>query len=129
MAIRKRVEETLVVDGAREAWLTRSRTALELRGFTKIEVSEALFQVRANYKKFTTWGDIQISLLPSGDAATAVQVAATANVDNVFALFKSPGRKIVDEFKAGLDSVTAAASMATTARAPEEQASRREQDG
>jgi hypothetical protein len=48
-------------------------------------------------------------------------------VDNVFALFKSPGRKILDEFKAGLDSVSFAASM--PAGGAEEQESTPQQDG
>jgi hypothetical protein len=58
--------------------------------------------VTCNYKKFTTWGEIQVTLVPEGDGNTKINACATANVDNVFALFKSPGRAIVGAFKSNL---------------------------
>ncbi len=102
MAVRKSVEDAFVVAGPRDEWLSRCREALEAQGFTKIDVSETLFQIRANYKKATVWGDLEITLLPDGDASTKINARATANVDNVFAAFGSPGRKILDRFKVGV---------------------------
>lgn len=102
MAVRKSVEDTFVVAGPREEWLLRCRSALEAEGFTKIDVSKTLFQIGANYKKATVWGDLEITLLPEGDSSTKINARATANVDNVFAAFGSPGRKILDRFKAGI---------------------------
>ncbi|SRR6266540_413158 len=102
MAIRKSSQETFVVAGQRDEWLGRCKEALETQRFTRVAVSEALFQVTANYKKLTTWGDIQVTLRPEGDTSTRIDVEAHANIDNLFALFKSPGRTIINEFKRGL---------------------------
>jgi hypothetical protein len=118
VAIRKSVEETLVVEGPRDEWLSRCRSALESRGFMKIEVVETLFQLHGNYKKFATWGDLRVELLPSGDEATTLQMTATANVDNVFALFKSPGRRILEEFKTGLRDVSPASASPEASASP-----------
>jgi hypothetical protein len=102
VAIRQSVDESFVVSGDREEWLDRACDALERQRFTKVRVSESLYQIEANYKKMTTWGDIQITLTPVGDTETRLDVTATAGVDNIFALFRSPGRKIISEFKSGL---------------------------
>lgn len=101
MAIRKSITEEMIVAGKREDWLNQCRRALENGGFKRINVSEKLFQVTANYIKVTVWGEIRITLLPEGDN-TRVQVIATANVDNIFALFRSPGKHIIKRFKEGL---------------------------
>jgi len=106
MAVRKSVEDALVVAGRRERWLTACAHALEAQGFTKIEVSTALFQIKANYKKATIWGDLEVTLLPESADATRINAKATANVDNVFAAFGSPGRKIIERFKQGLSATT-----------------------
>lgn len=101
MAIRKSVSETLIVDGPREDWLDKCQAALEAQGFSGIESSETLWQVHANFKKMTTWGSLDITLLPEG-RSTRLDVVATANVDNLYALFRSPTRKILNTFKSGL---------------------------
>jgi len=102
MAVRKSIEETFVVDGPRDEWLRRVRQALENGRFTSIEVSETLYQARANFKKFTVWGEIKVTLLPEREGSTKLTARATANVDNIFALFRSPGRAILERFKANL---------------------------
>ena len=103
MAVRKSIEESLVVDGPRADWLQKCRTALETQGFTRVEANETLGQITANYKKATTWGDLLLTLTPEGSSdATRITAKATANVDNLFAAFRSPGQKIIDQFKAGL---------------------------
>jgi hypothetical protein len=106
MAVRKSVEDTVVVFGLRDRWLLACEDALESQGFTKIDVSGTLFQIRANYKKATVWGDLEITLVPEGTGATKINAKATANVDNVFAAFGSPGRKIIDRFKQGIAGTT-----------------------
>jgi hypothetical protein len=99
MAIRKNKEEVFVVDGDRELWLKRCQAALEGGGFSDIKVSAALWQLQARYRKLTIWGSIDITLLPASAEQTTVTVVATSNVDNIYALFRSPGAKILEAFK------------------------------
>ncbi len=102
MAVRKTIEEVVVVDGNRDSWLTRCEAALHAQGFTGVAVNPTLLQLEGNYKKATVWGSLLVSLMPSGENATSIVMRATANIDNVFALFSSPGQKIVNRFKEGL---------------------------
>lgn len=101
MAIRKSRQEEIVVTGNREEWLSRCRDALERAGFTKISVDSTLFQIEGNYKKLSTWGSISLTLTPA-DTNTKVNATSTANVDNIFALFKSPSQTILQKFKDAL---------------------------
>lgn len=101
MAVRKDVDESFVVNGKREDWMKKCEEALVNNGFKDVKLSAALFQIEANYKKATTWGVIQITLHPEGEN-TKIMAKATANVDNVFALFKSPGKTIIEAFKKGI---------------------------
>jgi hypothetical protein len=93
----------------------RHSQALEAQRFAKIEVSTALFQIKANYKKATVWGDLEVTLLPEGPDETRINAKATANVDNDFAAFGSPGRKIIDRFKQGISAATVDATPAAAA--------------
>jgi hypothetical protein len=102
VAVRKSVEDTFVVAGSRDEWLARCRDALEAQGFTKINASDTLFQITANYKKATVWGELEVALLPEGDDSTKINARATANADNIFAVFSSPGHKILERFKQGI---------------------------
>jgi hypothetical protein len=104
MAIRKSIEETLVVDGGRDAWLKSCRTALEREGFSKIQVAESLGQLHAAFRTKTIWGTLDITLTPEAGSheSTRLQLVATGNVDNIFALFRSPSKKILEEFKNGI---------------------------
>jgi hypothetical protein len=90
-----------LVTGPREQWLSRTQQALKSGGFTKVSTSETLYQVTGSYKKLTTWGEIQVTLAPHGDH-TQITARATANVDNIYALFKSPGQTILRQFKNNL---------------------------
>lgn len=101
MAVRKNVEESFVINGKREDWLKACEDSLKNNGFKDVKLSSALFQIEASYKKATTWGVIQITLQPEGEN-TRIIAKATANVDNIFALFKSPGKTIIDSFKKGI---------------------------
>jgi len=77
--------------------------ALESSGFTKVTKNENLYQVDAAYKKFMTRGTILITLIPQG-TDTKITVVSTANMDNIYALFKSPNKTILSAFKEGLDN-------------------------
>ena len=101
MAIRKSMQEEMVVSGSRDKWLQKCVRALESSGFTKVTKSASLYQLEANYKKFMTWGTVLITLSPTG-TDTKITAVSTANVDNIFALFKSPNKTILSAFKAGL---------------------------
>jgi hypothetical protein len=114
MAIRKSVEDTLVLAGPRDEWLAKCRDALDAQGLAKVDASETLFQINANYTKATVWGDLELTLLLEGTESTRITARATANVDNIFPMFGSPGRKIIDRFKQA--SVRASALAGAGAR-------------
>lgn len=101
MAIRRSVDERIVVVGDRTQWLSKCKAALERAGFTQIDVAESLWQVSAKHKKTTCWGEIQVTLTPE-DGNTALAIRATANVDNIYALFRSPTKTILAKFKSAL---------------------------
>lgn len=106
MAIRKKSEESFVVQGGREFWLEKSQQALEAGGFSDIKVLADLWQLQARYRKATVWGWIDVTLRSAGQDSTQLSVLITSNVDNIYALFRSPGRKILDAFKGALHTET-----------------------
>ena len=99
MAIKRSTEERLTVSGPPQAWLSPCKQALESGGFTKVQVSGG--KITADYHKSTVWGGIEITLQPAG-ANTIILTKATAAVDNVYTLFKSPMQTILTEFKSRL---------------------------
>ena len=101
MAIRKSLEEEMVMAGTREEWMQKCTSALESSGFTKLNTNKTLYQIEANYKKSTIWGSITITLIPVNED-TKITAVSTANVDNIYALFKSPNKTILSKFKEGL---------------------------
>jgi hypothetical protein len=101
MAVRKSVDSTFVIDKDREKVLSDCELALEKGKFKSIETNKTLYTLSAKYKTFKVVGEIEITLLPDGERTT-VQVKSTGNMDNIFALFGSPGEKIAEEFKLNL---------------------------
>jgi hypothetical protein len=101
MAIRKSVDTTFTVDKDRDEMLSDCELALEKGNFKDISTNKTLYILNAKYKTFTVVGEIEITLLPDGER-TSVQVKSTGNVDNIFALFGSPARKIAEAFKSNL---------------------------
>ena len=89
------------MSGTREDWLPKCTRALELGGFSKVTTNSVIHQIEATYKTLTTWGTIQITLMPAG-GDTKITAVSTANVDDAFALFKSPNKTILSKFKEGL---------------------------
>lgn len=101
MAIRKSVEEVIVVDGPRNQWISRCEHALRSGGFGGVNANTALNQVEGTYHKFFAWGEVLVTLLPEGEN-TRIVTKATANMDNIWALFTSPTKIILKAFKDGL---------------------------
>ncbi|ERL64139.1 hypothetical protein [Schleiferilactobacillus shenzhenensis] len=97
LGIRKSKEETIVVGGGREQWMQNMVSILTNNGFKKVDANAATMRVTGDYHKATTYGGIEAILTPVGDSQTQIQLIATANVDNVYALFTSPTQKILDK--------------------------------
>jgi hypothetical protein len=98
MALRRSVEETLVVAGGRDEIFQRCQVSLRAGGFSGVEANTTLYQLTANFRNLTTWGELLVTLLPEG-ANTRLTLKATANVDNIYALFSSPTKKVLNAFK------------------------------
>lgn len=90
-----------MVDGTRDEWFERSQIALERGEFSKIKAVRALKQLHGAYRKLSVWGTLDVTLLPEGEG-TRIQLDATGNVDNIYALFRSPSKKILEVFKSEL---------------------------
>lgn len=101
MAIRKSKEENFEVNGTLEDLKLKVENALKKGEFTSINTNNFLNQITANYKKLTVWGEISITLTENNGKVKIVAVS-TANSDNVFALFSSPNKVILDNFKNNL---------------------------
>lgn len=102
MAIRKSKDEAFEVRGAKEAVLKKCVTALQDSGFSSIRENTGISQIQADYHKFTTWGQVEITVMSVNADTSKVALHTTANVDNVFALFASPIDKIANAFKSAL---------------------------
>ena len=59
MAIRKSMEEVLVVAGERDEWLTRCAKGLMAAGFKDVQTGMVLGQVAGPYRKYPTWGELK----------------------------------------------------------------------
>ena len=101
MAVRKSKEENFEVKGTIEEWKSKVMNSLEKGEFTSIKNNDTLNQITANYKKLTVWGEITITLLENSDKIK-ISAVSTANSDNIFALFNSPNKIILDNFKNNL---------------------------
>jgi len=104
MAIRKSMEERVCVEGNRSIWLEKVKNALEIAGFKNLSHDSTLFQIKGDYRKMTVYGDILVTLLPFGnnENQTELNIKSTANVDNIYALFKSPNKSIINALKSAL---------------------------
>ena len=98
MAVRKSKEETFSVKGNTEEWLMKAEQALQKGGFANVKTNKLLNQITGDYKKLTVWGQIIVTLLPEADNVK-INAKSTANTDNIYALFRSPNQKILDQFK------------------------------
>jgi len=101
MPVRRSHQEVFTVSGPLDAWLPRCKQALEATGFSHVRVSDILHQITGQYRTWTVCGEIEITVHPSGDQ-TRIDVEAVAAGHHVFALFRSPTKRILAEFKRGL---------------------------
>ena len=101
MAIRKSKEEDFEVSGNIIEWKEKIKVALAKGGFTSINENSVLNQITANYKKFTVWGEIWITLIENNNKVK-IHVTSSANYDNIYTLFRSPNKLILDQFKNNL---------------------------
>lgn len=109
MAVRKSVHEDFVVDGSRGEWFALRGDTLELAGFRNLDSSSRLFQRVGTYRRFPPTASSALGFTPWGTRQCRIAVTATANVDNLYALFKSPGRAIIEKFKQALSAIDSAA--------------------
>lgn len=98
MAVRKSVTESVVVAGERDLWLDKSRKAFQRAGFRDVKADAALYQVAGKMRRATIAGSLQVTLLPD-PAGTRIDMRATANTDNIYALFRSPTTALLQRFK------------------------------
>lgn len=97
------VEEVLVVAGARDEWLARCARGLITAGFKNVRTNEVIGQITADFSKFPTSGELTVTAIPDGSPGhTRLTLRSTAAVDNLYALFASPNKKILSAAKAGL---------------------------
>lgn len=108
MGIRKSVQEQFFVQGDATTWLPKVESAFHQQGFKNVRVTPGLGQVEAGFKPWigTLYGDVRVTLVQHGQQ-TQFDVTATANVDNIFALGASPGKRLIDKLKDGLRSTDA----------------------
>lgn len=106
MAIRKSITEDVYVGGAREQIKEAVKTALEVSGFTHIQSFDQMDQITAKYRHFPYYGTIEISLLEESEGRTHLRILVSANIDNIYALFVSPGKKIAEKFKVAFCTIT-----------------------
>ena len=97
MAIRKSKTQKFQTKLTVEEALIKCEDALNNGGFKAIKVNTSLRQLNADYKKFTVYGEIEITLFEVNNE-TEIHLKSNANADNIFALFSSPNGKIMKAF-------------------------------
>jgi len=101
MAIRKSVDEEFVISEGVSILTEKCKNSLQKGGFTNIKYNSIINQIEADYKTFKVVGSITITLLAINESTT-VKIKSTANMDNIFALIKSPNIIILSAFKDNL---------------------------
>ena len=101
MSIRKSAEERVIVTGDRADWLDRCKRAMEAGNFKNVVVNPSLFQLTGTFRKATLAGRLDVTLTPVA-GGTELAMRSTGNVDNIYALFKSPNQRILEAFKSNL---------------------------
>jgi len=92
------LEETFVVGGTREEWVSRCEEVLRTAPhFRDVRLSSELFGVAARYSRPPLWGDIRVALTQEGSGSTRITAQATA-FPNASAWIFNAKRKILDQF-------------------------------
>ena len=97
MALRKSKNKKFQTKLNVEEALKKCEDALNIGGFKSIKVNKSLKQINADYKKFTVWGKIEITIFEVNNE-TEINLLSTANTDNIYAIFSSPNGKIMNAF-------------------------------
>jgi hypothetical protein len=91
-------ESQLIFKESREHVFEESLSAIEKGGFSNISNNKAEMKITADYRKFTVWGKIEITLIQSNDG-TCVNIKSYAKKDNIYAIAQDPSEKILLAFK------------------------------
>jgi len=97
MAIRKSKDQKFQTKLNVDEALLKCEDALNKGGFKAVKINKTLRQLNADYKKFTVYGEIEITLFEVNNE-TEIHLKSSANADNIFALFSSPNGKIMKAF-------------------------------
>jgi hypothetical protein len=101
MAMRKSYTESLSVKGAPDDWFPRCVAALSGSPFLLTEQQPSLRSMSGRYRALTRTGAITVNLHPQGED-TRIEVSVAAAVDNIYAVFSSPGQRILQDFRSRL---------------------------
>jgi len=101
IGLKKRNERNLTFMGDSGHWFEECLLAIERGGFSNIQDDKASMSIKADYHKFTVWGNIEITLSQS-DNDTTVNAIASAKSDNIYAMAQDPSEKILLAFKNNL---------------------------
>ena len=98
MGLFQPLEETFVVGGTREEWVSRCEEVLRTAPhFRDVRLSSELFGVAARYSRPPLWGDIRVALTQEGSGSTRITAQVTA-FPNLAALIFNAKRRILDQF-------------------------------
>ena len=89
------------VEGDMPTWFDKLTACLPTLGFNDIVVNRQLSCVTASYRRMTLWATVRIVLRPM-NGQIELTVYSTANVDNVYALFKNPNKRIFSKILEGI---------------------------
>lgn len=98
MAVQKSKIETFQVSGSREDWLSKCEKALHNAGFKSVIVNKELSLLSAKISTLTLSGSLKIFISESDSGFINLRAESSANVDNIYALFRSPNNKILEMF-------------------------------
>ncbi|WP_139312882.1 hypothetical protein [Novacetimonas hansenii] len=98
MAIQKSKVETFQVSGSRQDWLSKCEKALHNAGFKSVLVNSELSLLSAKISTLTLSGSIKIFISESDSGFINLRAESSANIDNIYALFRSPNNKILEMF-------------------------------
>ena len=98
MAIQKSKVETFQVLGSRQDWLSKCEKALHNAGFKSVLVNSELSLLSAKISTLTLSGSIKIFISESDSGFINLRAESSANIDNIYALFRSPNNKILEMF-------------------------------
>lgn len=101
IGFKKRYEKQLNYKGDFDHWYDECLSAIEHGGFSNIQENRSSKSIKADFHKFTTWGNIELVVSQDGDH-TNINVLSSAKADNIYAIAQDPSEKIYLAFKNNL---------------------------